>query len=139
MLCRRSDEEGLTRLVEGIRVEGNAATGFLLNAIEPGAIEDQIAEVEGRIGEIEVVVYNLGAQIGNRTLEATSLKAFERCWQLGCFGLFRTAQAVIPAMVERGRGMILVTSRRVVLAPADPALLPAVPPPWPGGACSASR
>ena len=110
MLCRRSDEEGLTRLVEGIRVEGNAATGFLLNAIEPGAIEDQIAEVEGRIGEIEVVVYNLGAQIGNRTLEATSLKAFERCWQLGCFGLFRTAQAVSPAMLERGRGTILVTS-----------------------------
>ena len=110
VLCRRSDAEGLDRLVEGIRSDGGAATGHLLNAIEPNAIEDQIAKVEADIGPIEVLVYNLGAQIGDRSLADTTPKAFERCWQLGSFGLFRAAQVLCPAMVARGGGTFLVTS-----------------------------
>ena len=110
VLCRRTDQEGLDRLVAGIEAEGGSASGFLLNAVEPQAIEDRIAAVQADIGHIDVLVYNLGAQIGTRALPETSLKAFERCWQMACFGLFRAAQAVTPGMVERGRGTILVTS-----------------------------
>ena len=110
VLCRRSDQEGLDRLVAGIEDTGGSATGVLVNMIEPGAIEDLIARVEADIGPIEVLVYNLGAQIGDRSLAETSAKAFERCWQLATFGLFRAAQAVCPLMVERGGGTILVTS-----------------------------
>lgn len=109
-LCRRSDEGGLNRLVEGIRTAGGAASGHMLNATEPGAIEDLIALLEAETGPIEVLVYNLGAQIGDRPLAATSPKAFERCWQLATFGLFRAAQVLCPAMVGRGGGTILVTS-----------------------------
>ncbi len=110
VLCRRSDEEGLDALVTAIRDEGGAATGFLLNAAEPDAIEARVAEVEEAIGPIEVVVYNLGAQIGSRALAETSYKAFELGWRLATFGLFRTASAACPRMVERGKGTLLVTS-----------------------------
>ena len=110
VLCRRSDEEGLNRLVEGIRSEGGDATGYLLNAVEPDSIEDRIAAVEADIGPIQVVLYNLGSQVGNRALEATSYKVFELGWRMATFGLFRTASAVCPRMVERGGGSILVTS-----------------------------
>lgn len=110
VLCRRSDEDGLKRLVEGIEAEGGSASGFLMNAIEEGAIEDRVAAVEADVGPIEVAVYNLGAQIGDRPLEATSHKAFEMGWRLGCFGLFRLAAALFPRMVERGSGTLLVTS-----------------------------
>lgn len=109
-LCRRSDEEGLNRLVEGIRSDGGSATGFLLNAVEPGAIEERVAAVEADIGPIEVAIYNLGAQIGDRALQDTSLKAFETGWRLGTFGLFRLASVLFPLMVERGKGTLLVTS-----------------------------
>lgn len=110
VLCRRSDEDGLHRLVEEIHTDGGAATGFLLNAAEPDTIEDRIAQVEAGIGPIEVVVFNLGAQIGNRALADTSYKAFEMGWRLATFALFRTAQAVAPRMEERGHGTLLVTS-----------------------------
>lgn len=110
VLCRRSDTDGLEKLVSGIKAEGGEATGRLLNAIEDNAIEELIAAVERDIGPIEVVIYNLGAQIGNRPLEETSYKAFEMGWRLGTFGLFRTAKTVCPLMVERGSGAILVTS-----------------------------
>ena len=109
-LCRRSDEEGLKRLVEGIEGDGGSASGFLLNAIVENAIEEQVAAIEADIGPIEVAVYNLGAQIGDRALQDTSHRAFEMGWRLGTFGLFRLASALCPLMAERGKGTLLVTS-----------------------------
>jgi NAD(P)-dependent dehydrogenase (short-subunit alcohol dehydrogenase family) len=110
VLCRRTDEEGLSTLVESIEGEGGSATGFLLNAVEDGSIEDRIEAIERDIGPIEAVLYNLGAQIGDRPLVDTSYRAFEMGWRLATFGLFRTASAVCPRMEERGKGTILVTS-----------------------------
>jgi NAD(P)-dependent dehydrogenase (short-subunit alcohol dehydrogenase family) len=110
VLCRRTDQEGLDALVKGIQSEGGSATGFLLDALQPDSIEDRIAAVEAEIGAIEVVVFNLGAQIGDRALADTSYKAFEMGWRLATFGLFRAASAVCPLMEERGKGTILVTS-----------------------------
>ena len=110
VLCRRSDQEGLDRLVDGIKSAGGSATGMLLNAIEDNSIEDAVAHIEQNISPIEVVIYNLGAQIGDRALEDTSYKAFEMGWRLGTFGLFRLAKTVCPLMSERGSGKIIVTS-----------------------------
>lgn len=110
VLCRRSDLDGLNTLVDNIKRDGGSATGYLLNAIEEGSIEERVASVESDIGPIEVVVYNLGAQIGDRALKDTPLKTFETGWRLGTYGLFRLASAVTPRMVERGKGTILVTS-----------------------------
>ena len=108
-LCRRSDIEGLEKLVTGIHEAGGSASGHLLNAVEDGAIETLIEDVE-KIGPIEVVLFNLGAQIGNRPLEQTALKTFELGWRMACMGLFRVAKAVIPAMEARESGTLLVTS-----------------------------
>ena len=77
---------------------------------EENAIENQIEHIESEIGAIEVVVYNLGAQIGNVPLGETSYKAFEIGWRLGTLGLFRLASTVCPLMEKRGKGTILVTS-----------------------------
>jgi NAD(P)-dependent dehydrogenase (short-subunit alcohol dehydrogenase family) len=109
-LCRRTDEAGLHRLVEEIRSNGGAASGMLVNAAEENSIENCISRVESEHGPIEVVVFNLGAQIGDRALADTSYKAFELGWRIATFALFRTAKAVCPLMVERGKGSILVTS-----------------------------
>ncbi|MEM7543019.1 MAG: SDR family NAD(P)-dependent oxidoreductase [Pseudomonadota bacterium] len=110
VLCRRSDGSGLDKLVKEIEAEGGDASGFLLNAVEPDSIEDTINKIEADIGPVEVVLYNLGAQIGNRALHDTPLKTFELGWRMGTFGLYRVAAVLCPKMVERGKGTILVTS-----------------------------
>ena len=110
VLCRRSDQAGLNKLVQAIEDDGGSASGYLLNAIDEQVIEERIKAVEADIGPIEVVVYNLGAQVGDRTLKDTSYKTFEMGWRLATFGLFRLASAVCPAMEARGQGTILVTS-----------------------------
>ncbi|MEZ5649497.1 MAG: SDR family NAD(P)-dependent oxidoreductase [Burkholderiaceae bacterium] len=110
VLCRRSDGDGLARLVAAIEREGGSASGRLFNAAEDGSIERAVHEVERDIGPIEVAVFNLGAQIGNRALADTSYKAFELGWRLATFALFRLASSLLPVMVSRGRGCLLVTS-----------------------------
>ena len=115
VLCRRSDQAGLERSVAAIQKDGGSASGFLLNAVQEGSLETRIAAVEAEIGPIEVLVFNLGAQIGDRALADTSEKAFEMGWRLATFALFRAAKAVCPAMQERGRGTILVTSATAAL------------------------
>ena len=110
VLCRRSDGEGLQKLVSEIQRAGGEATGFLLNAVEEGALEERIDYVEENIGPIEVVLFNLGAQIGNRSLEDVSHKQFELGWRMATFALFRMAKAVMPRMEAGGGGVFLVTS-----------------------------
>lgn len=110
VLCRRSNEEGLAKLVTDIEAAGGEASGFLMNAVDDNAIEERVAEVEKHIGPIETVVYNLGAQIGNRSLAETPPKTFELGWRMGTFGLYRLARCLFPKMVERGSGTLLVTS-----------------------------
>jgi len=109
-LCRRTSRDGLDELVAEIEGGGGAASGYLLNAVKENTIEERIRAIEADIGPIEVVLYNLGAQIGDRPLEETPLKTFELGWRMGTFGLFRTASVVCPLMAGRGRGTLLVTS-----------------------------
>ena len=67
-------------------------------------------KIESDIGPIDTVIYNIGAQIGDRALAETSYKAFEMGWRMATFGLFRLAQVVTPKMKERQKGNIIVTS-----------------------------
>ena len=92
VLCRRSDEQGLRALVEEIEAEGGSASGYLLDAVKPDTIESRVEAVEKELGPIEVAIFNLGAQIGDRALADTSYKAFELGWRLATFGLFRLFQ-----------------------------------------------
>lgn len=110
VLCRRTDEDGLNKLVSDIEHDGGSASGFLLNAVKPDTLEERVAAVEADIGPIEVVIFNLGAQVGNRSLEETTYKTFEMGWRMATFALFRVASAVCPLMEARGSGTILVTS-----------------------------
>ncbi|MEO0551455.1 MAG: SDR family NAD(P)-dependent oxidoreductase [Pseudomonadota bacterium] len=109
-LCRRSDEEGLKKLVAEIESTGGTASAHLLNAVVDDAIETLVEDIEASTGPIEAVLFNLGAQIGSRPLEATSLKQFELGWRMATFGLFRLAKVLFPKMEARGGGAVLVTS-----------------------------
>lgn len=109
-LARRSDRQGLDRLVGEINNSGGCATGYIMDAVKEGAIETLIETVEAELGAIDVCVFNLGAQFGNLGLAETSLERFELGWRLTSMALFRVAKSLLPKMVERGGGTLLVTS-----------------------------
>ena len=101
-------------MVNTIKNDGGSATGFLLNAVEPNSIEERVAAIEADIGPIEVAVYNLGAQIGDRALKDTSLKAFETGWRLDVRSVSPRVGGT-PADGSAGQGGILVTSATAVM------------------------
>ena len=51
-LCRRSDEEGLQKLVGDIKADGGDATGFLLNAVDDGTLEERMHIARELRGEL---------------------------------------------------------------------------------------
>ena len=109
-LCRRTDKEGLDKIENKIKKIGGEAKGFLFNAVKEETIEDTVSLIENEIGQIEIAIYNLGAQIGDKNLLDTTYKQFELGWRMGTFGLFRLASSVIPFMLKRNKGTLIVTS-----------------------------
>ena len=76
-MTRRTDQNGLEKLVTEIKTENGDAEGRLFNIVEDNAVEDLVEYVQKNVGQIEVAIYNLGSQIGNRRLDNTSDKVFE--------------------------------------------------------------
>jgi NAD(P)-dependent dehydrogenase (short-subunit alcohol dehydrogenase family) len=58
------------------------------------------------LGPVEVLVYNAGKMVWGDPL-ALSEADFEAAWRVNAQGAFLTARAVLPAMLEAGRGTIL--------------------------------
>jgi NAD(P)-dependent dehydrogenase (short-subunit alcohol dehydrogenase family) len=104
-LCRRSNKDGLDAMVKSIENKGGSGSGYILNAVKEDSIEDVINEIESEIGEIEVVIFNLGAQIGDVSLKDLSYKQFELGWRMATFALFRTASTIFPYMEKRGKAL----------------------------------
>ena len=109
-LTRRSNEDGLNNLINLINSEGGKASGELLNAVKDDTIENLIQKVENDVGPIDVAVYNLGAQIGNKSLLDLSIKQFDLGFKMGTLGLFRLSKTLFPFMEKRKSGTLIVTS-----------------------------
>jgi NAD(P)-dependent dehydrogenase (short-subunit alcohol dehydrogenase family) len=58
------------------------------------------------LGPVEVLAYNAGKMVWGDPL-ALSEADFEAAWRINAQGAFLTARAVLPAMLEAGRGTIL--------------------------------
>ena len=83
-LARRTDEEGLNRLIKEIEDAGGKASGSLLNVIEENSIEDLVNKIESETGPIDTVIYNIGAQLGIELwpIQVIKLLKWAGAWQL---------------------------------------------------------
>jgi NAD(P)-dependent dehydrogenase (short-subunit alcohol dehydrogenase family) len=106
-VTRRSLDK-LQPLLETIRSEGGEAHGFASDARREEQVAELVEGIERDIGPIEVMVFNIGANVPCSILEETPRKYF-KVWEMACFAGFLTSQAVAKRMVVRGRGTILFT------------------------------
>jgi short-subunit dehydrogenase len=84
-------------------------------AIIPGDVTDfasipsWIAQIESELGPIDVLVNNAG--VSQRSLARdTTMETYRYLMEVDFFAPVALTQAVVPAMVERGSGQIVVTS-----------------------------
>ncbi len=106
-VTRRSADK-LQPLVEAIRAEGGQALGFASDARKEEDVIKLVDNIERDVGPIEVMVFNIGANVPSSILEETARKYF-KIWEMACFSSFLAGREVAKRMVTRGRGTILFT------------------------------
>lgn len=106
-VTRRSSDK-LEGLVGAIRTEGGEAHGFAADARKEEDVVALVDRIEREVGPIEVMVFNIGANVPASILEETARKYF-KIWEMACFSAFLSGREVAKRMVERQRGTIIFT------------------------------
>jgi len=110
----RRTADKLQPLVDSIRSEGGQAYGYSSDARKEEAVAELFEQIESEHGPVEVLVFNIGANVPCSVLEETPRKYF-KIWEMACFSGFLNAQAAARRMVARGRGTILFTGATAAL------------------------
>lgn len=112
LMARR--EESVAGVREEIEGAGGTALPISTDATDPASVAAAFDKVRSDLGDPEIFVYNAGAfQMGG--ILDLSPEKFDECFKANCAGAFYAAQQVLPAMVEAGRGTVLLTGATAAL------------------------
>ena len=110
----RRHADKLAPLVARIEAEGGCAHAFGSDARDEDQVVTLVERIESTVGPIEVLVFNIGANVPERILDESARK-YRKVWEMGCFAGFLNAREVARRMVARPlpaggrRGTILFT------------------------------
>jgi NAD(P)-dependent dehydrogenase (short-subunit alcohol dehydrogenase family) len=107
-------EVSLAAAQEEVEGSGGTALAVAADAADAASVASAFGRVREELGEPEVFVYNAGAFQMGGILEL-SPEQFDDCFRANCSGAFYGAQQVLPAMVERERGTIILTGATAAL------------------------
>ncbi len=96
------------------------AGGVALPIQSDATVESQIGsaheQINRELGPIEILIFNGGRRPMGRLMETTP-EVFEQTWRLHVFGAFLWARQVVPQMLARGSGTILITGATAGVRP----------------------
>ena len=104
---RRSADK-LQPLIDEIVAGGGQAHGFASDARQEEEVIQLVETIERDIAPIEVLVFNIGANVPCSILKETARKYF-KIWEMACLGGFLVGREVAKRMVTRGQGTIIFT------------------------------
>ena len=91
-----------------IQAAGGRAHAFGSDARNHDEVAVLVQRIEQEIGPIEVLAFNVGANVPASILDETPRK-YQKIWELGAYAGFLVAREVALRMVPRGRGTMLFT------------------------------
>jgi NAD(P)-dependent dehydrogenase (short-subunit alcohol dehydrogenase family) len=100
--------DAVDKLAETIRAEGGEAYGFGLDARVEEDVVALIERIEREIGAIEVLVFNIGANVRFPIVETTT-RVYSKVWEMAALAGFLASREAARVMSRRGRGTILFT------------------------------
>ena len=103
---RHLDE--LEALAQSIRAEGGKAHAYGVDARSEEEMAALFATIERDVGPLEVVVFNIGANVRFGIRETTA-RVFTKVWEMACFAGFLAGREAAKVMGPRGRGTIIFT------------------------------
>lgn len=106
-VTRRSAEK-LEPLLAEIKAAGGEARGFGSDARDEAQVIDLFSTVEREVGPVEVLVFNIGANVNFPIAEMTE-RVYRKVWEMAAFAGFLTGREAARVMSPRGRGTIIFT------------------------------
>lgn len=106
--CTRREVSRLDGLVSAIRESGGEAHGFGADARDEDQTVALFETIERDIAPIEVLVFNIGANVMFPIRETTA-RVYRKVWEMAAFAGFLAGREAAKAMVPRGRGTIIFT------------------------------
>jgi hypothetical protein len=104
----RRHADKLEPLVAEIAASGGHARAFALDARDEANVQDVFAAIERELGPLEVVVFNVGANVSFPITDTTS-RLFRKVWEMACLAGFLTGREAARVMLPRRRGSIFFT------------------------------
>ena len=104
----RRHEDKLAPLVAEIESQGGSARAFGVDAREEDQIVALFDTIEREVGPLEIVVFNIGANV-NFPIRETTARVYRKVWEMACFAGFLTGREAARKMVPRQRGTIVFT------------------------------
>ena len=110
----RRQADKLAPLVAQIEAAGGIAHAFGSDARKEDEVVALVERIEREVGPIEVLVFNIGANVPESILTETARKYY-KVWEMACFAGFLNAREVAKRMMARPlpaggqRGTILFT------------------------------
>jgi len=96
----------LEALAGEIRSSGARAEAFACDVADPDQVRAAIRATEAELGPVDVLVNNAGTSDLTYT-SAFDAEAVERIMRVNFLGMVYATEAVLPGMLERGRGQIV--------------------------------
>jgi NAD(P)-dependent dehydrogenase (short-subunit alcohol dehydrogenase family) len=100
------NRKALKELCKSLRIDGAASSGVTVDIASGKAVSAAIARIAGELGPVDVLVNNAGF-VEKGTLASTTPDSWRREVEGNLNGAFHCANAVLPAMTERGSGVIV--------------------------------
>ncbi len=108
LVRRERHVEKLNELKNEIADLGGKAHAFGVDARDEDQMVSLFNEIENKIGEIEVVVFNIGANVRFR-IEDTTSRVYRKVWEMAAFAGFLTGREAARKMIPRQKGTIIFT------------------------------
>ncbi len=100
--------EALEGLAADIRNAGGTAHAFGVDAREEDEVVQLFEKIEREIAPLEVVVFNIGANVRFTVVETTA-RVYRKVWEMAAFAGYLAGREAAKRMIARGRGTILFT------------------------------
>ncbi len=98
----------LEALAATIRADGGVAHAYGVDARNEAEMIALVDRIEAEVGPLEVVVFNIGANVRFPVVETTA-QVYSKVWEMAALAGFFTGREAARVMGPRGRGTILFT------------------------------
>jgi 3-oxoacyl-[acyl-carrier protein] reductase len=97
----RAQVEEIAQEIGGLAIE--------VDVTDRQAVERMVAEVERELGPIDLLVANAGVASGSGPLWESDPDEWWQVFEVNVLGVYLCCRSVLPGMLERGRGRVVIT------------------------------